>query len=113
MQVGDGVLFYASSAKPSGVTGLARVVAAAYPDITAWTPGHADADPASTPAASVWYAVDVGFVERFTDVVSLEILKATPGLEGMMVTRTGSRLSVQRVSPAEYAIVARIGRGRR
>ncbi len=113
MQVGDGVLFYASNARPSGVAGLARIVAPAYPDATAWAPGHAYADPGSTPASPVWYAIAVGFVERFADVVSLETLKATPGLEAMMVTRKGSRLSVQPVSPAEYAIVVRLGRGRR
>jgi predicted RNA-binding protein with PUA-like domain len=32
MQVGDGVLFYASNADPSGVTGLAEIVRAGYPD---------------------------------------------------------------------------------
>ena len=31
MRVGDKVLFYASNADPSGVTGLAEVVRAAYP----------------------------------------------------------------------------------
>src|ERR671910_2730826 len=40
MQVGDGVLFYASNATPSGVTGLAKIVKAGYPDATAWTKGH-------------------------------------------------------------------------
>ena len=32
MQVGDGVLFYASNADPSGVSGLARIVRAGYPE---------------------------------------------------------------------------------
>ena len=32
MQEGDGVLFYASNAEPSGVTGLASIVRAGYPD---------------------------------------------------------------------------------
>ena len=40
MQVGDKVLFYASNASPSGVTGLAEIVRAGYPDETAWTRGH-------------------------------------------------------------------------
>jgi len=42
--------------------------------------------------------------------VSLETLKQTPGLEEMMVTRKGSRLSVQPVTRAEYEIVCRLGR---
>src|ERR1700741_971382 len=40
MQQGDGVLFYASNADPSGVTGLAEIARPAYPDPSAWTKGH-------------------------------------------------------------------------
>ena len=40
MQLGDKVLFYASNAAPSGVTGVAEIVRAGYPDHTAWTAGH-------------------------------------------------------------------------
>ena len=36
MQVGDAVLFYASNAEPSGVTGLAKIVKAGYPDASAF-----------------------------------------------------------------------------
>ena len=39
--------------------------------------------------------VDVGFVERFAETLPLEVLKSTKGLESMMVTQKGSRLSVQ------------------
>lgn len=113
MQIGDKVLFYASNASPSGVTGLAEVVREGYPDDTAWQAGHPYADPASTPDKPLWYRVDLGFVERFADTVSLDTLKQTPGLEAMMVTRKGSRLSVQPVTRAEYDIVVRLGRGRR
>ena len=40
MQEGDGVLFYASNADPSGVTGLATIAKAGYPDHFAWKQGH-------------------------------------------------------------------------
>ena len=40
MQQGDPVLFYASNADPSGVTGLARIARAGYPDPFAWKKGH-------------------------------------------------------------------------
>ncbi len=113
MQVGDGVLFYASNAKPSGVSGLATIVRAGYPDHTAWTKRHHYFDEDSDEANPTWYMVDVGFVERFPDVVSLDTLKDTKGLEQMMVTRKGSRLSVQPVTRAEYDIVVRLGRRRR
>ena len=111
MQEGDGVLFYASNADPSGVTGLATIAKAGYPDHFAWKQGHKYFDTAGARDTPVWYMVDVGFVERFPSTVSLESLKATKGLERMMVTQKGSRLSVQPVTKAEYEVVRRLGRG--
>jgi predicted RNA-binding protein with PUA-like domain len=110
MQKGDGVLFYASNAEPSGVTGLAEIVRAAYPDHFAWTKGHKYFDKASTEEKPLWYMVDIAFVERFPSTISLETLKSTKGLEQMAVTQKGSRLSVQPVTKAEYDIVVRLGR---
>ena len=110
MQEGDGVLFYASNADPSGVTGLARIARAGYPDPFAWTKGHKYFDAASTEAKPVWYLVDIAFVARFPGTVPLDTLKATKGLEDMMVTKKGSRLSVQPVTKSEYDIVVKLGR---
>ena len=112
MREGDGVLFYASNANPSGVTGVASIVRPGYPDATAWKKGHTYFDPDSRKDAPTWYMVDIGFVEKFPAVVSLETLKGTRGLEQMKVTQKGSRLSVQPVSRAEYDIVVRLGRQR-
>ena len=96
MKVGDPVLFYASNADPSGVTGLATIVRAGYPE--------------PRQAKPVWHMVDIAFVERFAATVPLETLKATRGLEEMMVVQKGSRLSVQPATTAEYDIVVRLGR---
>ena len=113
MQEGDGVLFYASNAEPSGVTGLAEIARAGYPDHHAWKKGHTYYDPASTKDAPIWYMVDIAFVERFPAVVPLETLKAARGLGDMMVTKKGSRLSIQPVSKSEFDIVTRLGRANR
>ena len=110
MREGEGVLFYASNAKPSGVTGLAVIARAGYPDQFAWKKGHTYFDPSSRSDAPTWFMVDIAFVERFPEIVSLETLKATKGLEKMMVTQKGSRLSVQPVTESEYEIVVGIGR---
>ena len=110
MKVGDSVLFYASNADPSGVTGIAKVARSGYPDHLAWKRGHKYFDARSTKASPVWYMVDIAFVERFPATVSLATLKATKGLEQMMVTRKGSRLSVQPVTRAEFDAVVRLGR---
>jgi predicted RNA-binding protein with PUA-like domain len=110
MQEGDAVLYYASNADPSGVSGLAEIARAAYPDQFAWTRGHKYFDERSTKDAPLWYMVDISFVAAFPAVVSLETLKSTPGLEHMVVTQKGSRLSVQPVTRSEYDIVVRLGR---
>ena len=113
MQKSDGVLFYASNADPSGVTGLAEIARPGYSDHFAWTRGHKYFDKASSAASPIWVMVDIAFVERFPEVVPLATLKATKGLEQMVVTRKGSRLSVQPATKAEYDIVARLGRRKR
>ncbi|HEU0013452.1 MAG TPA: EVE domain-containing protein, partial [Longimicrobium sp.] len=61
-----------------------------------------DADPR-------WYMVDIAFRERFSTFVPLDALRATPGLEKMLVINR-SRLSVQPVTDAECRIVLRLGR---
>ena len=110
MQEGDGVLFYASNADPSGVTGLAVIAKAGYPDPFAFKKGHKYYDEGSKKESPTWYTVDVAFDERFPGTVSLETLKSTKGLENMVVTRKGSRLSIQPVTKPEYDIVVRLGR---
>jgi predicted RNA-binding protein with PUA-like domain len=110
MQVGDEVLFYASNAEPSGVTGLARIARAGYVDDYQFRVGHKYYDPDAREDKPAWYMVDIEFVERFPATLPLETLKHTKGLEKMMVIKKGSRLSVQPVSKSEYDIVVRVGR---
>ncbi|HEV7504904.1 MAG TPA: EVE domain-containing protein [Thermoanaerobaculia bacterium] len=110
MKGGDGVLFYASNAEPSGVTGVAEVAREGYPDSYAFQKGHKYFDPKSDPDNPTWYMVDIRFVERFPEIVPLAELKATKGLEKMVVTQKGSRLSVQPVTKKEHEIVLKLGR---
>lgn len=107
-KVGDLVLFYHSNSEPTGVAGLAKIVKAGYPDHFARDKRSDYFDPKATAENPIWFMVDVGFVEKFPSVVSLAQLKAAKGLEKMMVTQRGSRLSVQPVTPAEYAIVCQL-----
>jgi predicted RNA-binding protein with PUA-like domain len=89
---------------------VAEIVRAAYPDPFALKKGHKYFDPGSRKEAPVWYMVDIGFVERFAGTVPLDTLKATKGLDQMVVTQKGSRLSVQPATKSEYDIVVRLGR---
>jgi predicted RNA-binding protein with PUA-like domain len=112
MKRGDRVLFYASNADPSGVTGVAEVSREAYPDPFATKKGHTYYDPKSTAENPIWYVVEIAFVEKFPEIVPLETLKSTRGLEKMVVTQKGSRLSIQPVTKSEFDIVVKLGRGK-
>lgn len=112
MKKGDRVLFYASNADPSGVTGVAEIVREAYPDKFATKKGHAYYDPKATAADPIWSMVDIGFVERFPEIVPLDVLKVTKGLEEMGVIRKGNRLSIQPVTKREFDLVVKLGRSR-
>jgi predicted RNA-binding protein with PUA-like domain len=113
MRVGDGVLFYHSNAKPPGVAGIARVCREAYPDHTAFEPTSNYFDPKSERESPRWLMVDVEFVEAFSELIPLDTLRETPGLEEMMVIKRGIRLSVQPVSRKEFDTVAKLGRRKR
>lgn len=112
MKVGDPVLFYASNAKPSGVSGLAEISRAGYPDHFAFDPKHKYYDAKSDPENPTWYMVDLRFVEKFPKTVALATLKGAAGLEEMVVTKRGMRLSIQPVTAKEYRIVRKLGRKR-
>jgi predicted RNA-binding protein with PUA-like domain len=110
MKVGDRVLFYASNAEPSGVTGLAKIVREAYPDPFAFEKGHPYFDPKSRKDEPRWFSVDLGFVERFDQIIPLSELKANPKLESMGVVQKGNRLSVQPVTKGEYDEIVRMAK---
>jgi len=112
MPLGDLALFYHSNAEPPGVMGVARVVGEARPDPTAFDPGSDYHDPSSDPANPRWVLVDVEFVERLPQEVSLELLKQDPALEGMLVRQRGQRLSVQPVTRKHFARVLQLGGAR-
>jgi len=109
MRPGDPVLYYHSNADPTGVAGLARVARTGYPDASALDPASDYFDSKASEQDPRWFMVDVEFAERFPRVITLDELRAAPGLEKMLVINK-SRLSVQPVTDAEYEIVVKLGR---
>lgn len=110
MKKGDLVLYHHSSAKPPGVAGIARVCREAYDDHTAQDPKSKYHDPKASPEKPIWMMVDVEFVEKFAEVVSLDEMRETPGLEEIPVLQRGQRLSIMPVTKAEFDIVRKAGR---
>ncbi len=105
---GDLVFFYHSNAKPSGIAGICEVTRAGYPDHTALDPESKYFDPRASKDNPIWNMVDVKLGQKFSEIIPLSMLKETPGLEGMMVCRRGSRLSIQPVTAEEWKIIVKM-----
>ena len=97
MKLGDEAFFYHSNIGKE-IVGIMKVVAEAHPDSTAELKN----------GKVVWQCVDVAPVRPLKRPVTLEDVKAVPELADMALIRY-SRLSVQPVTDAEWAIVCRLG----
>ena len=109
MKVGDKVLFYHSSAKPTAVVGTARIVKEAYPHATAWDPNDKYYDSKSSPGETVWMVVEIQAEARLANPVTLAAVKANPRLKDMLLIRKGQRLSIQPVTKNEYDEIVKMG----
>jgi predicted RNA-binding protein with PUA-like domain len=102
MELGDLAIFYHSSTTPPGAVGIAKVAKKAYPDPFQFDPKSEYYDPKSPKTDPRWSAVDVAFVERFREPVSLERMKGDDALSGMLVLQKGTRLSVTPVEREHF-----------
>lgn len=105
MSIGDRVLIYHSRAKPLGIVGEAEVASEPYPDPTQFDASGKYYDPKSKPEDPRWVLVDVAYLRHFPKMATLDVLKTLPGLEDMMVTKRGMRLSIQPVKQSEYEVI--------
>lgn len=110
MKVGDEVLYYHSNANPPGVVGIARVCREAYPDPTQFDRKSKYYDAKSKKDDPRWSLVDIEFVSKLQNPVSLEEVKNDGALADMELVRYG-RLSVQAVKKEEFVRVRRMGGG--
>ena len=112
MAEGDLVLFYHSNAKPPGVAGVCRIRREAYPDDTQFDKKSQYYDAKSKKEDPRWSMVDVEFVEKFDEEISLQAMKDDRALEGMRVTQKGSRLSVQPVDKKHFKRVLKMAKAK-
>ena len=102
MKVGDGILFYHSTAKPMAVVGVAKIVGESYPDATAFDPAEKHYDPKSDPGNPAWLMVDIQGERELDRAVTLQEIKDNPSLQNMLVVKKGMRLSIQPVTEGEW-----------
>jgi predicted RNA-binding protein with PUA-like domain len=112
VQVGDGVLFYHSSADPPAIVGIAEVVRAGHPDPTAFDPKAEHYDPKSDRANPTWYQVAIRAVRAIDPPLDLPSLSRVPALTGMELLRKGSRLSVQPVTQDQWRTILSLARSK-
>lgn len=93
MKIGDLGFFYHSQ-KEKSVVGIVEICAEAHPD--------------STTDDDRWDCVDIRAVRSFETPVTLDQIKAHEGLADMVLVRN-SRLSVQPVTDAEWALICALG----
>ena len=108
MTKGDLAIFYHSSAQPTGAVGVCRICREAYPDPTQFNEKSPYYDAKSNKDDPRWSLVEVEFVEKFVETVSLQAMKEDAALEGMTVTQKGSRLSVQPVGKVHFKRVLKM-----
>lgn len=93
MRVGDRGFFY-HSMKEKSVVGIVEVCAESHPDSTTDDPR--------------WECVDIKAIADMPTPVTLEMAKADPRLENMVLVNN-SRLSVQPVTEDEWKVVCALG----
>lgn len=109
MKPGDLALFYHSNAKPSGIAGICRITKTRIPDFTALNPESKYFDPKASKENPRWMMVEVEFVKKFPQLISLKELKENPKLKGMKVLQKGSRLSILPVSNEHFKFIEKMG----
>ena len=75
MQVGDEVLFYHSSAEPTGMAGLAVISGESRPDPSQFNKKSKYFDSKATLEKPIWFCVEVSFVKKFNSVIIIRHFK--------------------------------------
>ena len=111
MRKGDLVFFYHSSTAVPAIVGLAEVASLPYPDPTQFKKRSPYFDPKSTPEEPRWQLVDVRFVRKFAQPVTLEAMRQVDALEGFALLQRGNRLSVLPVTAPQFKTILTLEKG--
>lgn len=105
MKLGDQLFFYHSNCQTPGIVGMANIVKEAYPDDNAFDPKDKHYDSKSDPAKPRWFKVEVKFLHKLKDTLSLNELKKHPELENLALVRRGNRLSIMPVDEKQWHFI--------
>jgi len=105
MRIGDEVFFYHSNCKEPAVVGVMKVASKPYPDPVQFDESSKYFDPKSSKEDPRWILVDVEFVRKLDRPITLVEIKANPGLDDMILTRRGNRLSIMPVEKKHWDLI--------
>ena len=102
MKIGDEVFFYHSNCKEPGIVGIMKVASEPYPDPTQFDKKSKYYDAKSKQDDPRWCLVDVAFVRKLERTITLAEIKETKGLDGLILTRKGNRLSIMPIEAKHW-----------
>ncbi len=106
MRKGDLAFFYHSSCPVPGVAGVIEVTREAFADPTQFDPASDYYDPSSTLDNPRWSCVEVGLERKLSRIITLTEIKAhSQRLQGLILLRPGSRLSVLPVEKSHWDLI--------
>ncbi len=98
----DKVFIYHSSCKYIGIAGIAQVCRTAYADPSQFVPSSPYFDVKSTLECPRWVAVDLIFVSKLPQLISLDKIKHSPKMRELPLVQKGNRLSVMPVTATQW-----------
>lgn len=105
MEKGDLVFFYHSNGKPSGIVGVGKVVSLPYADASQFNPTSPYYDPKAKKEKPIWMLVDIGYVKKYKNMLSITEMRAINALTHMVLLQKGSRLSITPVSEKDFTYI--------
>ena len=94
MEVGDKVFFYHSNCKPPGIVGLMEVIRKNIIDPTQFDKKSKYYDSKSNKLKPRWDCVEVRYLSKSANIISLAELKSRFSSEELLVVKKGNRLSI-------------------
>jgi predicted RNA-binding protein with PUA-like domain len=108
MKIGDKAIFYHSNCASICAAGICEIVKENYPDFTAFDPDDIHYDPKSRKESPTWLMVDVKYLKKFNNPVTLSGMKENKRLQKMRLLQTGNRLSVMPITKEEFEEIVRM-----
>lgn len=105
MEIDDLAFFYHSNCKEAGIVGVMKIVKKAYIDDSAFDENSPYFDAKSTLENPRWWRVDVQFVEKFTQTITLHELKTKIELADFQLVQRGNRLSILPVTEMQWQFI--------